>query len=191
MSKAQQKTIPFGKLGRPHGVYGEQRLFLFNPDTPILMPGLVLLAKTDEGWRELHLESARKGSKFAIVAFEQVQTREEAEELTNSVLRVRREDFEELDEGEVYQSDLIGVPVAVQHDGGLAPIGKVKGFLDAIQDTDVMAVTGPRIKGRLLVLMRKEIVLEVDPEDGVVLASLEEWAPEDLTLEEIRIEDPA
>lgn len=189
MSDAGTKTLPFGKLGRPHGVYGEQRLFLFNPDTPILVPGLVLLAETDGGWRELHVESARNGSKFAIVAFEEIQSREDAEELTNTVLSVRRADFAELEEGEVYQSDLIDAPVRVQSGDDEVLIGKVKGFLDSYQDTDVMAVTGPRIKGRLLVLMKADIVLEVDADEGVVLAPLDEWAPEDLILEEIRVED--
>lgn len=189
MSDAQHnETLPFGKLGRPHGVYGEQRLFLFNPDTPILFPGLLLLAETEDGWREFHVESARSGSKSAIVAFEEVQSREDAEDLTNTILHVRRQDFAELDEGEVYQTDLIGAPVRVKDGEGSVLIGKVKGFLDAVQDTDIMAVTGRGIKGRLLVLMKKEIVLEVAPE-GVLLAPLAEWAPDDVTLEDIRIEE--
>jgi len=190
MSDARKpRTLPFAKLGRPHGVHGEQRLFLYNPDTPILAPGLVLLAGTDDDWRELIVESAREGAKSAIVKFEGIHSREDAAELTNAELRVRREDFAALEEGEVYQSDLLGADVRVQTPDGAARIGRVKGFLDSVQDVDTLVVTGPNMRGRLLVLMKREIVLEVDVEAGVLLAPLEDWAPPDLVLEDIVAEE--
>lgn len=189
-SASKNTTVPFGKLGRPHGVHGEQRLFLFNPDTTLLQPGLPVVVKTDEGWRELHLEYARPGSKATIVAFEEIQSREDAAALTNEIVRVRRDDFEPARDDEIYQADLIGAPVFIADEAGPVQIGRLKGFLDAVQDTDIMAITGPNIKGRLLVLMNDETVLKLDVNTGIVLAPLEEWAFEDLKLPDIAVEAP-
>ena len=108
--------------------------------------------------------------------------REDAAELTNIEVFVDRDEFEDLDEGEFYQADLVGLPVRVQTADGHEVIGKVRGFLDPLSDTDIMAVTGPRIQWRLLVLMTKEIVLDMSLEDGVTIAPFDLWAPDDFEL---------
>lgn len=160
------------------------RLWLFNFYSEMLEPGLVLVAKTDDGPRELVVEYVRFSEKNATVEFEGIETREEAEALTNVVVHIFRKDMPTLDEDEFYQADLIGVDVFVRNDDGMEKIGRVKGFLDAVSDTDILAVTGKRITGRLLVLMTEEIV-EAMSLEGVILAPLDTWAPEGTELRPI------
>ena len=174
--------VPYGKIGRPHAVGGEVRLWLFNNDSDLIDIGTVMQTKLNGEVVELTVESARFGKKFAIVAFEEIPDRETAEEFTNQVVSVDRSEFLDLDDGEFYQADLIGTDVRVQKDDGTTEvIGRVKGFLDPVSDTDILVVTGKRIQGRLLVLMLESIVLEMSLE-GLLLAPLPEWAPADFVL---------
>jgi 16S rRNA processing protein RimM len=175
--------VKFGKFGKPHGVRGELRLWLFNPDTPVLDLDLELFVHVDGEWQSYVIDYVRQSNdKYAVVGLQDVVDRDHAAELTNLEVSIRRSEFEELDEEEFYQADLIGLPVYLESEDGREHIGKVKGFLDPLSDTDIMAVTGPRIQGRLLVLMTKEIVTGMSLEEGVTLAPLETWAPEDFQL---------
>jgi hypothetical protein len=61
-------------------------------------------------------------------------------------------------------------------------IGKVTGFLDLPSQYDVMAVEGPRIDGRLLVMWKNDLVLSVSLTEGIVVAPVETWAPADFEL---------
>ncbi len=180
---SEDQKVKFGKFGKPHGVRGELRLWLFNPDTPILDLDLELYVNRDGEWETYVVDYVRQSKeKYAVVGLQDVIDRDHAAELTNLEVSILRSNFEELEDDEFYQADLVGLPVFLESDEGREQIGKVKGFLDPLSDTDIMAVTGPRIQGRLLVLMTKEIVTGMSLEDGITLAPLETWAPEDFAL---------
>lgn len=167
-------------MGRAHGVRGEIRFFPLNPTSELLEPGFRVFVRRAGQETELMLSKVRHASKFDILAFDQVEGRDEAEALTNLELFVDPDDFPELEDGEFYYRDLIGVEVGVleAEDGDdFRVIGTVDGFLETGAN-DVMIVTVPGYPD-LLVPMIEDAVAEVDPGARVLLFPLEIWAPED------------
>lgn len=161
------------------------RLWLYNDDTEIIRPGESVTVEDPEHPRELVIESVQPRERFVIVGFEELGYRDQAEDLNHLEISVERERLPEPEEGEYYGSDLVGFDIALlSEEGGESTIiGTLDGFLDNV-DTDVMVVTGPRIKGRWLVALTYDAVADIDPDnETIVLNPLEAWAHEDQTLQ--------
>lgn len=177
------RRIIIGKIGRPHGRDGKARLWLYNDETETIFPGSDVLVEDPEEPFILTIESVQPRERYVIVGFESVGFRDQAEQLTNLEISVSRDRLPEPEEGEFYGSDLVGFDVALISDDETIEIGRLQGFLDNV-DTDVLIVTGPRIKGRWLIAMTFDSVAEIDTEnERIVLHPLERWAHEDQTLE--------
>lgn len=172
--------ITYGKFGRPHGTRGEVRLWPFNAHTTGLKVGTRLYVAAADGPREVVLRSSRVTDKCLLVTLEGYRFRDQLEALVNAECQVSRNDLPPPDAEEFYHSDLVGLSVFAA--GDEVPIGRITTFLDLPSPYDVMAVEGPRIDGRLLVMWRKEVVLGIDLDRGIDVAPLETWAPEDFEL---------
>lgn len=174
--------IGIGKLGRAHGVRGEVRFFAYNPESELLESGLRVFLRGADGLEPLTVERIRFANKFAIVKFEEISDRGEAEALTNLELFVDRQDFPEPDDDEVYQEDLVGCEVRLLDtpDGPERVIGEVAGFF-ATGANDVMVV---RLSdaSQLYVPVVDHALAQLDPDDGILLQPLDQWAPEDTEL---------
>lgn len=177
-----EQRITIGKFGRPHGREGKVRLWLYNDDTELVYPGSTVAIEREDGLEEVTFTSVQERDRFVIVGLEGYDYRDRAEELTHLEISVDRDELPPPEEGEYYSSDLIGFDVEMPVDGELTRIGELQGFLDNV-DTDVMVITGPRIKNRWLVAFIAETVAEVDVEgERLVLHPPEQWAHEDQEL---------
>lgn len=168
--------IVIGKFGRPHGVRGEVRFFPDNPDSELIVPELELIIRGATPDRVI-VRSVRRADKFLIVTLDGVDGREQAERLRNKEALVPRAILPEPDPDEFYLVDLIGFEVWGPRTQGAEPrlLGHVKGWLD-VGTTDMMAVTGPDISGRLLVPHLDHVVETIDFETRQVhLFPLELW----------------
>jgi 16S rRNA processing protein RimM len=161
-SSVAPDVLPFGRLGRPHGVHGEIALRPFNPDGDVLdgveLPFPVLLVRKPDkpDRRELKLLSVRPANEVLLVRFEGIDSREQAAALTNAEIWLPRTALPELDDGEFYVEDLIGCAV-VDLEG--RERGTVRAtFWNGAQD--VLNVEGP--EGELLVPAVPEFIREVD-----------------------------
>lgn len=167
--------VVIGKFGRPHGVRGELRFFPHNPDSELLTPGLVLHLD-DCPIEQVTVASVRQADRFALITLEEIDGRDEADQLRNAQARVPRDSLPAPDEDEFYLVDVIGYAVCEETDGELRELGRVKGWLD-LAAQDIMAVTGPDIKGRLLVPYTENAVKTIDfDNERVVLHPLDSWA---------------
>lgn len=175
---AGDDLIHIGTFGRAHGVRGEIRFFPVNPDSDLLEVGLRVFARRGDQDTSLSVSKARQANKFDILAFEEVSDRDEAEALTNLEVYVHADALPEPDEDEFYQRDLVGVDVAIleSFDGPTRSIGEVGGFFETGAN-DVMVVHLSDGE-KLFVPMIEGAVAEIDPEAGVVLQPLDQWAPE-------------
>ena len=174
-----QDLVSLGKLGRAHGVHGEIRLFAHNPDSELLTEGAEVAIRTPAGVEFFNIEKIRWGDRFGILQLEGVDDRDEAEALTNLDLYVDASQLPELD-GEIYQRDLVGLPVVLGD--GKREIGEVAGFFETGAN-DVMVVERPD-GDTFYVPMAEVAVADIDLDDRrVVLQPLDEWAPEDFTLD--------
>jgi 16S rRNA processing protein RimM len=108
-------TLPFGVLGRPHGVRGEIVLHPFNAGgthpRQLRLPVAVVLVASGQR-RSATLVAARAfGEGEALVRFEGVDSREAAATLTHAEVQVPRAALPPLATDELYVADLIGCTV--------------------------------------------------------------------------------
>ena len=167
----QDQTLPFGRLGRPHGVRGEIALRPFNgggeglADTPL--PAPVQLVRQQER-RPMTLVAARPANEIVLIRLEGVDTREQAAALTNFELWLPRAALPALAPEEFYVEDLIGCTV-VDLEGRAR--GTVRAsFWNGAQD--VLTVDGP--DGELLVPAVAEFIREVDLEARRMVVDMHE-----------------
>lgn len=172
--------VVIGKFGRPHGVQGEVRFHAYNPESDLLAPGLRLrlIGTKLDGAK---VKAVRRADKFDIVTLEGIHDRDAAERVRNAEVAVPRTALPPAGPDEFYLVDVIGFEVwgAARTGEERRLLGHVKGWLD-IGPTEIMAVTGPEISGRLLVPRVAHVVEQLDFETGrVLLHPLDTWAPEE------------
>lgn len=157
------------RIGAPHGVKGEVRLFVFTEDPEAV---LELDPLTDEsGRRRFRIAALRAAKDHFVARLEGVSDRTAAEALTNVDLYVPREALPETgDEDTFYHADLIGLSV---HDEAGAPIGKVMALHDfGAGDILEYAPALPGIKAKtLMVPFTRDAVPVVDVAGGRVVVA--------------------
>ena len=119
--------IELGVVARPHGVTGEIRVHVFNPKSTLLQElGEVVLIGNDEEPVLVEVVASRPGPKALLMRLSGVSSLEEAEALRGFALCVPREALPELEDGEYYHADLVGLE-AVE---GSESIGEVVEAID-------------------------------------------------------------
>ncbi len=130
MSEGAQPVswIELGVIAKPHGVHGEVRVHVFNPDSTLLqeLAEVFLVGEGDEEPALVEVESTRQGPKALLMRLAGVGSREDAEALRGYPLCVPRDALPQLEEGEYYHADLIGLQA---FSGGEA-IGEVTDVID-------------------------------------------------------------
>ena len=103
--------IELGVIAKPHGIRGEIRVHVFNPESTLLqeLAEIFLIGDEDEEPALVEVESARRGPKALLMRLAGVSTREDVEALRGYKLCVPRETLPDLEEGEYYHADLIGL----------------------------------------------------------------------------------
>ena len=118
MAVGGERRIALAAVAGAHGVKGEVRLKLFSESVESLSRHKQV--HVGGAVRQLLLVGA--AGKNAIARFQGVEDRSSAEALRGSLVEVDRSQLPELEEGEYYHADLIGLP-AVDADGN--PVGAV------------------------------------------------------------------
>lgn len=114
MSAVRERWVELGVIGKPHGVRGEVRLFLHNPQSELLShcQALLLRQPHDAAPVPYALLSMREaGGGMRIVAFADIADRDAAEALKGAVVVVARDDLPPPEDDEFYVHDLIGMAV--------------------------------------------------------------------------------
>lgn len=155
---AQDKPVTLAAIIGAHGVTGEVRLKLFGEG----VAALSRYSSFNDG--ALTLKKLRDDNKGgAIARFAEVTDRNRAESLRGTVLTIPRSALPELDEGEYYHADLIGLS-AISTAG--EPLGRVIA-VDNFSAGDVLEIERPDGK-RFMIPMREEAVAEWNAERLVV-----------------------
>lgn len=156
--------IPVAEVARPHGVQGELRLKVYNPDSDLLAGRpRVKLRLPDGTERDADITTAREADKALLVRFAGVDDRNAAEALRGAEICVPREEFPPLDDGEFYACDIEGAR-AVLRDG--EEIGHVSGVA-TYPTCDVLLVEKVG-GGRLEIPLLDPYVGKIDVAGGVV-----------------------
>lgn len=185
MTPDSSSLVLLGKIGRPHGVHGEVRLFLFNPNSESLRKGLpATLFREGREIQTVEIEQVRFTPKFALLKFKGLNHRDQVDALKHAELGVDSDLLPELDDEEFYHRDLLDLPVflAAEEDGEEFDPQASIGQVDRVFETganDVIVVKKNDGTELFVPLIEQAIsVIDLD-EEFVLLQPLELWAPED------------
>ena len=151
------ELVILGRITRPHGVRGEVRVFP-HTQTPDSFLGFrsLLLRRPDCDPREVRVLEAKVHGSMVLLRLEGVGDRSGAEELIGADLLIGRDMLPELDEGEYYWADLIGLEV---FDERGTRLGRVAGLLAVGADDLLRLENGER---EIFLPFREEVITEVD-----------------------------
>ncbi|MBS7532771.1 ribosome maturation factor RimM [Ancylobacter sonchi] len=167
--------VLLARIGAPHGVRGEVRLFVFAQDPEALFDYGAL---TDEaGKRRFEIVAMRAAKEHFVARLKGVDSREAAEALTNQGLFVARENLPPPEEDDdFYHADLIGL-AAVTAEG--ESFGKVVAVHD-FGAGDILEIARPQDDGKpggtVMLPFTKATVPVVDIAGGRVVVEPGEWA---------------
>lgn len=162
--------IVIGKIVAPHGVRGDIRILPLT-EKPEQFLDLEYLLLHDG--RKLTVKHARFHKRMVLVSTEEIKTMNEAELLRDQEVLIKAEDLPELEEGQFYVADLIGLPV---FDEEGKQIGTFKDSLST-GSNDVYVITVPGEKDILLPAL-KIYVKEINLVEKRMVVTLPEWVDE-------------
>ncbi|MBS7541105.1 ribosome maturation factor RimM [Ancylobacter lacus] len=166
--------ILLARIGAPHGVRGEVRLFVFAQDPASLLDYPFLTDET--GARRLRLLALRPAKDHFVARLEGIATREAAEALTNLGLHVSRDALPPTeDEDDFYHADLIGL-------AAVTPEGAAFGTVLAVHDFgagDIVEIAPEGGGKTVLVPFTRAAVPVVDLASGRVVVDATGWVGED------------
>lgn len=159
--------IVIGKIVAPHGVRGDIRILpLTEKPEQFLELDYLLLA---DG-RRLTLKHARFHKRMVLATVAEINSMNEAELLRGQEVLINSDDLPELEEGQFYVADLIGLPV---YDEQGAQIGTFKDALTT-GSNDVYVIAVPGAKDILLPAL-KIYVKEINLAEKRIVVTLPEW----------------
>jgi 16S rRNA processing protein RimM len=169
---AARGFVPLAEVTRPHGVWGEVRLKVYNSDSELLLQqDEVLVRRKEKPDATMQLESVRGADAgFLLAKFRGVDDRDAAELLRGAAVCVDREQFPPVEEGFFYFCDVIGAKLVAPS----GDIGRVEDFI-SYPTADVLVVRLQNGAGRDAVELPlvENFVERVDAEAAEVVLTSE------------------
>lgn len=157
--------LAVAKIRRPHGLRGEALVSVLSDFPERLKPGAPLYLGHHH--KSVRIQSRRQHSEGLLLSFEGVSSREGLEALRNQFLFVKATDLPDLEEGEFYHHQIIGLEVWEED-------GERVGLLIDILETganDVYIVRSKEGK-EILLPATSEVILAVDLDSKRIWARL-------------------
>lgn len=172
-----ERWIAIGVVMGTHGVRGDLRVKLHNPESQLLheVDSVQLRAAGDPDakLRRYALSQVRPGGKGLLLHLYGVDTVEEAQALRNYELCVARSQLPELPDGEFYHCDLEGLPLYDVE-------GRLHGTVERVHEYPAASVLRVRSQhGVIEVPMREPYLVAIDlPAGRIVADQLDDLEPE-------------
>ena len=167
MSRKLDEFFRVGIVTKPHGVHGEFNVYPTTDDPERFLDLETILVDNGKSRTSYEIEKVKFFKSMVILKLKGVDDRNVIEGWRDYELFVTREQAVELEEGEYFIADLIGMQ-AVDETG--APIGVVTDVLQTAAN-DIYVIDPPQ-GAEILVPVIKECVLKVDIEEGVMTLHL-------------------
>ncbi len=157
--------LQVARIGKPHGIRGEVTVQVLT-DAPgdRFVPGTEFIVEPAAAG-PLTVLSARWNKDILLLAFEEIETRNEAETIRGAKLFIETEELDEDDDEGWYEHELEGLEVRV----GEAVVGKVTG-LRTLPVQDLLVVTTPD-GTEILIPFVEQIVPEVNVAEKFILVT--------------------
>ena len=159
LNSSEPVFLALGKFRRPHGLNGEIAMEIYTDFPERLVPGTQLFVGEDH--HQVNLRKIRQHQQLLLVTLDGFDTREVVEEFKNQIVYVPASDRPQLEEGEFYHHELIGLKV-------LDDTGQYLGWIVEILETganDVFVVRSDH-RADLLLPYLNDLVIKVDLDQG-------------------------
>lgn len=163
---SQDSYVAIAKIARPHGVRGELRVTLFNPESTMLGRGRKVFVRREAPKATLEpftIGAVRSTNDALLLYLEGVADRNAADALRGAEILVPREALPELDADEFYAVDLEGARAELEN-GEL--VGTVKTVVE-YPTCQVLVVVTPSGETKEFPLV-DDVVTAVDPANKLV-----------------------
>lgn len=160
LKSAINKRIIIGKIGAPHGVRGDVKVYPLT-DFPDRFNNLKQVYINDNIY---HIQYARPQDKYILMHFKNVDNREAIMKLTNQLLTVERTELMPLNPGEYYSFDIIGLSVFDTSDYKLGTITNI--LKTGSNDVYVVQMDDNQ---EILIPALKAVVCKIDLELGQMI----------------------
>lgn len=162
--------IAVGIIRRPHGVRGEASVesWTASLDRFSELGAVTLVSPDEKQTREAAIEAARAHGDRALVKFNGVDTPEDVQLIQNWTIEIPKEDARDLEEGEYFLHDLVGLRL-VDRDG------RERGIVKEVYEGGgslLLNVEGP--KGDYEVPFASAICVEIDLSAKTMVVDLPE-----------------
>jgi 16S rRNA processing protein RimM len=165
--KAAQACEPLVELGvvvRPHGIYGEFTVKLFNPESNVIRRQKEVVLRTDAATRTVQITGYRPVKKgYGLLRVDGCDSKESAEAFRGASVCVPRKSLPALSKDEYYFADLAGL-TAILSTG--EPLGEIQQVI-AYPAADVLLVRAT--DGSVEVPMLQPYLVKVDVSAGHVV----------------------
>jgi 16S rRNA processing protein RimM len=168
MNQPDEDLICVGHILGAQGLKGWVRVFSKTSPRENIVAYSPWLVEWGETLKALEIKGRVQG-KNVLAKLEGIEDRSQADEIVGRQLYIKSNQLPQLDEGEYYWSDLIGLTVVSLQSEAL---GKIESMMETGAN-DVMVLSGDR--ERLIPFVMEEIVKEVDLDNQRIVV---DWSAE-------------
>ena len=173
---SKQEPVVLGKLGSSHGIKGWLKITTYTDSVEGIFDYSPWLIKEQGEWREVKVLQWRFQGKAVVASLEGVETRDQAQMLTNCEIAVTQQQMETLPEDEFYWRDLIGCEVVNTKGYNM---GKVQEIVET-GSNDVLLVKANAKDGfgkaeRMIPFVTEQFIIEVNLTEKQIIV---DWDPD-------------
>ena len=153
----EPEFLVVGKLGRPHGIHGEIVMDVYTDFPERLEPGVSIMVGPQ--YQQVRITYKRPHSRGMLLSFEGYKRRDEVAALRNLLVYVPTADRPQLENGEYYHHQLLGM-------GVIDESGNMLGTIVRIHETGAndVYVVHDESGAELLIPAIESVVLDIDLE---------------------------
>ena len=162
-----EDLLKVGVITTTHGVRGEVKVFPTTDEAERFLELDYVLLDTGRELRKLEIQNVKFFKNLAILKFKGIDNINDIEMYKGRDLWIPREEGQELEEGEYYVADLIGMNVLLED-------GTVFGTLKDVMETGAndVYVIDTKDRGEVLLPAIRECILDVNVEESTMTVHL-------------------
>lgn len=165
--------LAIGRVVGAHGIQGEVKLEIYSDAPERLLDLRRVYFNDDLTPRRLSGVRLHGGRNQALLRFPDVTTRDAAEALRGTIVRIAGSQAKPLEDGEFYHYQLLGL--SVYNEAG-QQLGTLADIIEA-GEVDVYVVRDAQGHEQLFPALN-DVVLEIDPQAGRMVVRPQEWDAE-------------
>lgn len=178
MADKESNLIDVGRIAGVFGVKGWLKVISHTEKEENMLRYSPWWLKTRHGFKAFEVDDHKFRKGGLIVHFKGLDDRDEAAQFNLVNVAVERSQLPELEDGDYYWRQLIGMKVISEYEGGTFLLGQVSTMMETGANDVIVVQPSPDSvddRERLLPYVLKEFILEVNTDTGCIHVN---WDPE-------------